>query len=64
VKYAIWVAFHYYRLVLEPGGAAALAAALFGKCEIKGKTTVVIASGGNVDEIFFQEILNKYSYLD
>jgi hypothetical protein len=42
----------------------ALAAALFGKCEIQGKTTVIIASGGNVDEAFFHEILNKYSYLD
>ncbi|TIX51998.1 threonine ammonia-lyase [Alteraurantiacibacter aquimixticola] len=36
------------RLVLEPGGAVALAAALAGKVEVDGNT-VVIATGGNTD---------------
>ncbi|WP_120075783.1 threonine ammonia-lyase [Aurantiacibacter odishensis] len=41
-------AFANLRLVLEPGGAVALAAALTGKTELNG-TTAIILSGGNVD---------------
>lgn len=37
------------KLVVEPGGAAALAAALFHPDEIEGEAVVVVASGGNVD---------------
>jgi threonine dehydratase len=36
------------KLVLEPSGAAALAALLDGVVDAKGKTVVVIATGGNV----------------
>jgi threonine dehydratase len=36
------------RLVLEPGGAVALAAALTGKIDCAGRTTVAILSGGNI----------------
>lgn len=37
-----------FKLVLEPGGAAALAALLAGKIRTNGRTTVVVASGGNI----------------
>jgi threonine dehydratase len=37
------------KLVLEPGGAVALAAALLGKLDLRGRTVLVIASGGNAD---------------
>ncbi len=37
----------------EPGGAVALAAILSGKIEAKDKTSVVIISGGNVDQAMF-----------
>lgn len=37
------------KLVLEPGGAVALAAALFCPDQIAGDTVIVTASGGNVD---------------
>ncbi|MHA1536106.1 MAG: threonine ammonia-lyase [Alphaproteobacteria bacterium] len=37
------------KLVLEPGGAAALAALLSGLYDCKGKIIVIVASGGNVD---------------
>jgi threonine dehydratase len=37
------------KLVVEPGGAAALAAALAGKLDLRGKTALIILSGGNVD---------------
>ncbi|MEM0928625.1 MAG: threonine/serine dehydratase [Pseudomonadota bacterium] len=37
------------KLVLEPGGAVALAAVLTGKVETKGRRTAVVLSGGNAD---------------
>ncbi len=41
--------FNEMKLVVEPGGAAALAAILFGKVDVAGETVVVTASGGNID---------------
>ena len=46
-------AFRHLKLVLEPGGAAALAAVLAGKARTQGRTTLVVASGGNVDAAVF-----------
>ena len=37
------------KLVVEPGGAAALAAVLSGAFEARGKTIAVVLSGGNID---------------
>ena len=54
---ALRAAFHYFKCVVEPGGAVAIAAVLSGKLDIKGKTVVAIASGGNVDPMLFSEIL-------
>jgi threonine dehydratase len=53
------VAFSDYKLVVEPGGAAALAAILAGKLDHRGKTIVVVASGGNVDSGTFAAALAK-----
>lgn len=53
---AMRFAFRHLKLVVEPGGAAALAALLSRKAETAGKTTVVVISGGNVDQEFFAEI--------
>lgn len=52
-------AFHYFKCVIEPGGAVALAALLTGKVDIKGKTVVAIASGGNVDPALYSDILKE-----
>jgi threonine dehydratase len=41
-------AFERLKLVLEPSGAASLAALLDGNVDVAGKTVVVVASGGNV----------------
>jgi threonine dehydratase len=57
VRYAMATAFSAYKLVLEPGGAAALAAVLAGKLEVAGKTIAVVASGGNVDPAVFTAAL-------
>ncbi len=52
---AVAFAFHELKLVVEPGGAAALAALLAGKIDVKGKIAVAILSGGNVDpELFYR----------
>lgn len=52
-------AFYELKLVVEPGGAAALAAALSRKFDAKGKTIAVILSGGNVDAEMFKRALNS-----
>lgn len=49
-------AFSHLRLVLEPGGAVALAAVLAGKAPVDGRTAIVL-SGGNVDPARFAEVL-------
>ena len=46
---AMRAAFRHLKLVIEPGGAVALAALLAGHYSAKGRTVVVVASGGNVD---------------
>lgn len=54
---AMRAAFRHLKLVVEPGGAVALAALLSGACETEGKTVVAVASGGNVDAGRYAEIL-------
>ena len=54
---AVRYAFRTLKLVVEPGGAAALAAVLAGKIETRGRTTAVILSGGNVDPELFSAII-------
>ena len=46
---AMAFAFRHLKIVLEPGGAVALAAVLSGRARLDGQTAVVVASGGNVD---------------
>ena len=56
VRAAMRFAFQNLKLVIEPGGAASLAALLEGRVDTAGKTTVVVVSGGNVDPDLFAEI--------
>jgi len=56
VREAMRFAFRQLKLVVEPGGAVALAAVLAGKISTAGKTTVVVLSGGNVDSDTFAAI--------
>jgi threonine dehydratase len=58
VRAAQRLAFAKLRLVVEPGGAAALAAALAGKVPLDGRT-VVILSGGNTDPAAFAQVLTS-----
>jgi threonine dehydratase len=53
VRSAIAFAFRHLKLVLEPGGAVALAAVLSGELPLAGRTAAVMLSGGNVDPALF-----------
>ena len=59
--HAMALAFTHLRIVLEPGGAVALAAALF--CNDLPDTVICTASGGNVDPTLFAETLTRFAAL-
>jgi threonine dehydratase len=48
-----------FKLVVEPGGAVAVASVLAGKLPTAGKTIVAVASGGNVDPAMFAQIMGN-----
>ena len=52
-------AFRHLRLVVEPGGAVALAAALAGRIPLAGRITAIVLSGGNVDAATFIAALSR-----
>ena len=55
VAAAVAFAFAELKLVVEPGGAVALAALMAGKINVAGKVAVAVLSGGNVDtDLFFR----------
>lgn len=54
VRRAMRLAFERLKLVLEPSGAAPLAALLEGGVDVAGRTVLVIATGGNVSLADFQ----------
>jgi threonine dehydratase len=56
---AMEIAFREFKLVVEPGGAVALAAALTGKLPVKGRAVAVVCSGGNVDHQTFRRALER-----
>ncbi|GGA15546.1 threonine ammonia-lyase [Neptunicoccus cionae] len=58
--HAMALAFHRLRIVLEPGGAAGLAAALFHGDQIDGDAVIAVATGGNVDKEVFEMALAKF----
>ncbi|WP_420005270.1 threonine ammonia-lyase [Arenibacterium sp. LLYu02] len=58
--HAMALAFQRLKIVVEPGGAAALAAALFHGDEIEGDTVIAVATGGNVDTEVFTQALTRF----
>lgn len=57
VRAAMAFAYRQLKLVVEPGGAVALASVLSGKVSTKGKTIGVVLSGGNVDPAAYGRII-------
>jgi threonine dehydratase len=57
VKAAIAYAARTLKLVVEPGGAVALASVLAGRIESVGRTIAVVLSGGNIDDELLREVL-------
>ncbi|QEW18627.1 L-threonine dehydratase catabolic TdcB [Marinibacterium anthonyi] len=56
---AMALAFLRLKIVIEPGGAVALAAALYHGDEIEGDNVIAVASGGNVDPQVFRMALDR-----
>jgi threonine dehydratase len=56
---AMRFAFEELKLVVEPGGAVALAAILSGKIASKGRVIAAVLSGGNVDPAQFAAIITS-----
>lgn len=54
---AMALAFLRFKIVIEPGGAVSLAAALFHPEQIETDTVIAVATGGNVDPAVFQRAL-------
>ncbi len=57
VTAAVRFAFRELKLVVEPGGAVALAALMAGRIDVKGKVAVAVLSGGNVDAELFHRLV-------
>ncbi|MGC1776352.1 MAG: threonine/serine dehydratase [Xanthobacteraceae bacterium] len=57
VAAAVGFAFAELKLVVEPGGAVALAALMTGKVDVKNKIAVAVLSGGNVDPDVFSRLV-------
>lgn len=56
---AMETAFREFKIVVEPGGAVALAAALTGRLPVKGRCVAVVCSGGNVDHATYVRALAR-----
>jgi threonine dehydratase len=54
---AVAFMFREFKLVVEPGGAVGLAALLAGRIEARGKTIVIVLSGGNVDADLYARLV-------
>jgi threonine dehydratase len=57
VGMAVGFAFRELKLVVEPGGAVGLAALLAGHIEGRGKTVVIVLSGGNIDADVYARLI-------
>jgi threonine dehydratase len=60
VRQAIVFAARTLKLVVEPGGAVALAAVLAGKLNVSGRTVAVTLSGGNIEDALLAELLTTH----
>ncbi|MBO9400118.1 pyridoxal-phosphate dependent enzyme [Shimia sp. R9_3] len=59
--HAMAIAFKRLKIIVEPGGAVALAAALFHGDQLEGDAVMAVCTGGNVDADVFADALEKYA---
>jgi len=57
---AMRLAFEHFKLVVEPGGAVALAAAMGASEMLAGKTIAVVTTGGNIDFQQFSSLVRNF----
>jgi len=57
VRAAIAYAARALKLIVEPGGAVALACLLAGRLDARGRTVALTLSGGNIDDALLRDIL-------
>ena len=59
ISAAILALMEQHKLVTEGAGAVAVAAAMFKKIDLKGKKTVCLLSGGNIDVTILSRVINR-----
>ena len=59
ISAAILALMEQHKLVTEGAGAVSVAAAMFGKVDIKGKKVVCLLSGGNIDVTILSRVINR-----
>ncbi len=59
ISAAILALMEQHKLVTEGAGAVSVAAAMFGKVDIKGKKTVCLLSGGNIDVTILSRVIKR-----
>jgi len=64
ISHAAYLMLQRGKLLVEPSGAAALAAAITRKSRYMGKTVVPVISGGNVNMSLLQQIIDQGMYLE
>ena len=56
---AILALMEQHRLIAEGAGAVAVAAAMFGRVDVRGKKTVCLVSGGNIDVTILSRVVSR-----
>jgi len=64
ISHAAYLMLQRGKLLVEPSGAAALAAAITRKSKYMGKTVVTVISGGNINMSLLQQIIDQGMYLE
>lgn len=59
ISSAILAMVEQYKIVAEGAGAVSVAAAMFEKIPVKGKKTVCLVSGGNIDVTIFSRVIKR-----
>ncbi len=59
ISAAILALMEQHKLVTEGAGAVAVAAAMFGKIDLKGKKAVCLLSGGNIDVTILSRVIKR-----